>query len=434
MENKIGKRNNWEMKTLSRLIGLLFFLAGHFLIAAETPNDPKNVWIFAGQSNMDNPGYYEHYANKFQEILRDSLQLEVRTVKVARGSTGILEGDAWEVEKGDMWVTLMDTIKTIGAEKIKGIIWYQGEQNASDEQNYFNPLAYKFTMIKFINKIRSTIGDTALPFIQTQLSNYTDSTAGIHNRNFYTWTMIREVQREVSEEVNGVATVTTFDILHPDNSVHLCKDNFSNCDFLGRRYALTALDLAYNKKQNLGPRLKDISVLNKEGDSILIQFKSVSHSIILAPQESLAVSNFQGYVDTANYNHDHLSSNADSGNWSLPISRIEKYSDSAIILVLSKPLKSDGAIGFAAGRNPYSGIRDSSGEPLQPFPFVVVKNELSDEIKARSNLNQKGKDTFYLVNDMYRYILIKNVWDADIGYLINGVKIFPRIKHKNMSN
>ena len=97
-----------------------------------------------------------------------------------------------------------------------GVIWYQGESNATtiqDSKDYKDVLKY------MINDWRYHFQEPELPFIQVQLANY--GMPGQYNDKA-TWAYLRESQRRLCEELPGVSMATAIDIgdeidVHPQD-------------------------------------------------------------------------------------------------------------------------------------------------------------------------------------------------------------------------
>ncbi|MFT4550345.1 MAG: sialidase-1, partial [Verrucomicrobiales bacterium] len=117
---------------------------------------------------------------------------------------------------------------------IKGVIWYQGESDATQDGTNsppIDPVLNKHTFITLINSWRSAFKNPTLPFYFVQLPGL--------NRN---WPLFREMQREVSEEIPHTGMAVTMDVGHPTN-VHP-----TNKRPVGERLANLALADVYKKK------------------------------------------------------------------------------------------------------------------------------------------------------------------------------------------
>ncbi len=130
---------------------------------------------------------------------------------------------------------------------IKGAIWYQGCNNAS--QGY----QYRELMPMLINDWRSKWG-YQFPFFITQLANYTQR---LEDPDESEWAELREAQFLTRLHMSDVGLATTIDIgealdIHPKNKQEV-----------GRRLALSALNIAYDKDIVFeGPAYKDYQIVD----------------------------------------------------------------------------------------------------------------------------------------------------------------------------
>lgn len=115
--------------------------------------------------------------------------------------------------------------------KINSILWYQGESNTG------NPEEYAGLLSALIRDWRTMFNLSKLPFITAQLPNFMDVSYLPTESN---WAVLRESQLKSLDYPNTAMTVNIdlgeWNDIHPDNK----KD-------LGERMALAALDLAYGE-------------------------------------------------------------------------------------------------------------------------------------------------------------------------------------------
>ena len=133
--------------------------------------------------------------------------------------------------------------------KVKGVIWYQGESNTSDPQQY----AKVFPAM--IENWRELFNQAELPFIFTQLANYMQADSDPSNAG---WAQTRSAQA-TALKLHNTAMITAIDVgewndIHPLNK-----------KALGDRFALAALNTVYGNKASVyqGPILSCAS-LNKQ--------------------------------------------------------------------------------------------------------------------------------------------------------------------------
>lgn len=141
---------------------------------------------------------------------------------------------------------------------IRGVIWYQGENNVFEHQLYRNAFE---TMIK---DWRNEWGEGDFPFYYVQLApyNYSEKLVGA---------ALRDAQRKAMD-VKNTGMVVTLDIGNPDD-VHP-KDKKD----VGERLSLWALAKTYGKKNIVysGPIYKSMKI---EGNKIRISFNYIGSGL-----------------------------------------------------------------------------------------------------------------------------------------------------------
>lgn len=147
---------------------------------------------------------------------------------------------------------------------IKGVIWYQGENNNG------RGAQYQVLLPKLIADWRSRFSAGDFPFYITQLANFEAHDELPRDSG---WTQIQEAQRIISERVpnSGLAVINDLgdaDDIHPTNKQDV-----------GLRLALLALAKDYGKQIAWsGPVLKSYEV---QGSSILIRFAHTEGGLVL---------------------------------------------------------------------------------------------------------------------------------------------------------
>jgi sialate O-acetylesterase len=144
---------------------------------------------------------------------------------------------------------------------LKGVIWYQGEENAAAPQSY----STMFPLMMNDWRIRWQEGN--LPFIYVQLPNYMKRKPQPSESD---WALLREGQSQALVHPN-TAMAVTIDIGEADN-IHP-----KNKQEVGRRLALAALHTVYGKNILCsGPVYDSMQI---EGRAIRIHFKNPGHGL-----------------------------------------------------------------------------------------------------------------------------------------------------------
>ncbi|RTL55921.1 MAG: sialate O-acetylesterase [Sphingobacteriales bacterium] len=154
--------------------------------------------------------------------------------------------------------------------RIKGVLWYQGESNTSNAEQYAQLLP---TMIQ---DWRKQFLQNSLPFIYVQLPNYGPVENVPTESN---WAMVREAQLKTLS-VPNTGMVITID-LGEWNDIHPSKKKE-----VGIRAALSAEKIAYHDNNIVysGPIFQKAEI---NGDSILLHFTQIGGGLISIDGEPL---------------------------------------------------------------------------------------------------------------------------------------------------
>ncbi len=133
---------------------------------------------------------------------------------------------------------------------IRGVVWYQGENNAYEQEAY----PYRYLFPTMISAWRREWKQGDFPFIFAQLSTL--------NKHPY-WPVLRESQTETLK-LSNTAMVVTYDIGDSTDA------HFKNKQTVGHRFELAARSLVYGENiEASGPMFRQMTV---EGDSLRIWF------------------------------------------------------------------------------------------------------------------------------------------------------------------
>ena len=151
--------------------------------------------------------------------------------------------------------------------KIRGVIWYQGESNASraDQYQRLFPL--------LIEDWRDQWNEGAFPFLYVQLANFITGPPGNTN-----WAELREAQT-MALDLDNTGMAVTIDIgdsldIHPRNKQDV-----------GHRLALAALNIAYGQDNAWsGPLYESMRV---QADSAIVSFKEVDEGLMVVANDDL---------------------------------------------------------------------------------------------------------------------------------------------------
>ncbi|MFW5757865.1 MAG: sialate O-acetylesterase [Bacteroidota bacterium] len=215
--------------------------------------------------------------------------------------------------------------------QIKGVIWYQGESNASR--------AYQYREIfpALINDWRTQWNDPELPFFFVQLANYMDADLKPVDSQ---WAELREAQTiALSLPKTGMAVAIDIgeaDDIHPRNKQDV-----------GKRLALNALKITYNKNiVHSGPMYKSMMI---EDDKVRIQFDHTGGG--------LRVKDKYGYLKGF-----AIADNSNVFHWA------KAYIDGNEVVVYNEKIKDPVHVRYAWGNNPEdANLYNAEGLPASPF-------------------------------------------------------------------
>jgi sialate O-acetylesterase len=138
---------------------------------------------------------------------------------------------------------------------IKGVLWYQGEQDA------WRAYAYRQMLPLMIDDWRARWGQGSFPFYLTQLANWQEIKP---EPGESAWAEMRESQAIIARSVTNSGLAVAVDVGNPDDIHPLNKRD------VGRRLALVALAKTYGKPVEFsGPVYAGMSI---EGDKLRLRF------------------------------------------------------------------------------------------------------------------------------------------------------------------
>ncbi|MEO8414960.1 MAG: sialate O-acetylesterase [Ginsengibacter sp.] len=210
----------------------------------------KPYYIFTGKDTIDLKGYWQY--------------------KVGEAFTRHLNTEAGISVQNQPTALYNAMVAPLTNFAIKGILWYQGESNANNANEYAKLLP------ALINDWRAQWQQGAMPFIYVQLPNYMDVN---YLPSESDWAVLREAQLK-NLSVQNTAMSVTID-LGEWNDIHpLDKKD------VGIRSALAAEKVAYGENDIVysGPIYQSSKI---EGDKIIIIFNNTGSGLISNDGEGL---------------------------------------------------------------------------------------------------------------------------------------------------
>lgn len=247
-----------------------------FLVTIERTVEPKEnvtgAWTPADTSknivSISTVAYY------FAKELQKSLGVPVGIVRAAESATELeLWVDTAKVEErgytnpGKPLKAATDykaMILPLFPYALKGMIWYQGEDNVTCERTF---ASYQNIFSILLEDYRAGFENPEMPVIQAMLPKY------IHPDE-EGWMHFRYVQMGMQENLPGVYTAVTIDTGDPED-IHPKEDK----PVVSARMAAIALDRVYDTGE---PALSPVCTAGSvSGDKAILTFKNVSRGLFI---------------------------------------------------------------------------------------------------------------------------------------------------------
>lgn len=150
---------------------------------------------------------------------------------------------------------------------IKGVFWHQGESQTSQECCE----SFVQDMEELLQAIRKEFHNPDLPFVQVQLHKYN----GAEKKSDIWWTRIRELQRTLDQKINNLGTVYTVD-LELDDLIHLSSESQQT---LGKR-AAEAMDHLVAGEKAPSPQFDRIEIVTDDYVPFRVNLLVYYHNIV----------------------------------------------------------------------------------------------------------------------------------------------------------
>ncbi|HYG38712.1 MAG TPA: sialate O-acetylesterase [Cytophagales bacterium] len=244
--------------------------------ASRTPlDDPESAWQ---ASDAENVKEFSAVGYQYAKLLQEKLKVPVGIIQTAWGGTMI---EAWmnqhslknfpeikikapedtsKINKNDPTVLFNGMVKPLIGFGIKGVIWYQGEQNRSNAE------IYDELMASMVKEWRALWGRGEWPFYYVQIAPYTyKDTRGPAS-------YLREAQLKAMELIPNSGMVVSMDVGNEKNIHPADKTTIS------QRLACWSLANTYGKKgiPFASPVYRSMEV---EGDRVHLTFDHAENGL-----------------------------------------------------------------------------------------------------------------------------------------------------------
>ena len=273
-------------------------------------------------------------------------------IPCAHGGTSMSQWSPALKDQGDasLYGAMINRVKMVGGgQKIKGLLWYQGESETGSAGSITN---FETNFITFIDAVRRDLNQPELPIIYVQIGRY------VHSPELGGgYEQIRELQRRIVKERKNIYFTTAidqplFDLIHISGSGQQC---------LGRRVAELALTYVYDKPDH-GKQidLESVRVINS-GKQIHLKFSGVSGKL----QSAGRPEQFELRGDSPDAKDVPKIFRVD----------FDPEDPSALNLSVEKSIKGNVKLICGGGMNPYMNVVDDRNMPIPAFGPVEVTVE-----------------------------------------------------------
>ena len=199
----------------------------------------------------------------FARRLYKETGMPVGLVPAAKGATTMNQWSPSLKHHGgeSLYGSMLNRINKYSQNKIRGILWYQGESDATEE---LAPL-YEVKLKEFVKELRKDLDNQELPFVFAQIGRVLtfDNDPNLEKHTIDSWNNIQLIQLEFEKKERNTFMVATVD-LELDNKIHLSREGLR---LLAYRFADVVLGGFYNRKEIFpGPEIKEVTAVRKESD------------------------------------------------------------------------------------------------------------------------------------------------------------------------
>lgn len=343
LENRLKGRNKVRA----------FYMTNEWGVAEDPIHIPHQAkaWVH----NAGNPSYRPKGAKgvgpgvAFGQAMLKTENIPQGLIACAHCGTEMTAWDPSKINMGDksFYGAMINRFIENGS-KIKGVLWYQGCSDANSK----DARVYTMRMKQLIASMRNDFNDKRLPVVVVQIGRRTKVDPDING-----WNSIRDQQYRLPHEINRIVTVPVID-LPLDDHIHLSA---AGQHILGERLSEAMTSLLHGRKAAMPP--------------IEIQKISLKKHPISPPHTIDIVVHYKNIIGK-------LESKGRASGFTLAVNNIDyltvfdiKLDGNKVIINCdcdkAELLMYDLYYGF--GMNPYCNITDSDGRSLPAFGPVTLR-------------------------------------------------------------
>lgn len=280
-----------------------------------------------------------------KELVRRT-RIPVGLIAAAHGGTSMAQWDPSLREKGgaSLYGSMLKQVKSSGG-KVKGVLWYQGESDASPEAAPLFLERFRALVAAF----RKDLGSPGLHFYYVQIGCF------VREGPSQAWNQIQELQRAAEKEIPGTAVVPVID-LPLDDLIHVGTPGLKRA---GRRLAKIALRELFGEKGiERGPRLASVE-LSQDRRTVRVKYAEVNRGLLPAAKvEGFSLRRKDGSEVKLIYN-----------------ASVDPRARDTVVLKLQSPAPADAFLHYGAGFDPLSNLTDEEDMAAPVFgPVELAKS------------------------------------------------------------
>jgi len=192
-------------------------------------------------------------------------------ISTAHGGTSMQQWSPALKKQGgsSLYWSMLESWRVTG-QPVAGVLWYQGESDASLTDA---PL-YTKRMKELVAASRRDLKQPTLPWFVVQIARVIRA----RNNNTPAWNAIQEAERLLPRVIRNLETVAAVD-LELDDPIHISGKDYPR---LANRLARAADRLVYKSKEKRPPQLKDIRPgVSKSGDRLInVEFSEIEGGLV----------------------------------------------------------------------------------------------------------------------------------------------------------
>jgi sialate O-acetylesterase len=261
----------------------------------------------------------------------------VGLIPCAHGGTSMDQWDpALKSQEGhSLYGAMLRRFQAAGS-KVTGVLWYQGESDASPKAS---PV-FQEKFEHFVRMVREDFGQPELPFYYVQIGRH------VNNQNIAGWNLVQEMQRKAESAIphSGVAASVDFSL---DDGIHVSTQDHKR---LARRLANLALGTAKRGPRPVTATFRDgiVRVAFADVNGRLKSDGRISGFSIHGPDGVPQPLIFKARIDPAD--------------------------GSSVLLHIGGKLPDGAALYYGFGKDPYCNLRDEEDMGALVFgPMVIAR-------------------------------------------------------------